>query len=222
MKRWIIVFIAIFLISCTENDATQNTPKNEAGSSLITEETGTDNWKLNSFKELYDFYRIYDSSFTPDSLVLVQQSTFEDYQAETIDVNKLQPFRKLISYNTDSTFGVDLFFYNYLPRKIGERIYVEAGEPDMEASLIDVKKKQKKRLLFLGPSYILFEAQWLNRNEIVIAGAEIISENKIKPLLWKINPEERMAEMYNYSGAIESNASTILGARLAHGDLFFK
>jgi hypothetical protein len=222
MKRWIFVFIAVFIISCTENEATQSTSENEAGSSLITEETGTEIWKHNSFKKLYDFYKIYDSSFTPDSLVLVQQSTFEDYQAETIDVNKLQPFRKLISYNTDSTFGVDLFFYNYLPRKIGERIYVEAGEPDMEASLIDVKKKQKKRLLFLGPSYILFEAQWLNRNEIVIAGAEIISENKIKPLLWKINPEERMAEMYNYSGAIESNASTILGARLAHGDLFFK
>jgi hypothetical protein len=72
MKRWIFVFIAVFLISCTENEATQSTSENEAGSSLITEETGTDNWKHNSFKELYDFYRIYDSSFTPDSLVLVQ------------------------------------------------------------------------------------------------------------------------------------------------------
>jgi len=222
MKRWIIVFIAIFLISCTENDATQNTPKNEAGSSLITEETGTDNWKLNSFKELYDFYRIYDSSFTPDSLVLVQQSTFEDYQAEAIDVTKLQPFLKLISYNTDSTFGVDLFSYSYLPGKIGERIYVEAGEPDMEASLIDVKKKQKKRLLFLGPSYILFEAQWLNKNEIVIAGAEIVSDNKIKPLVWKIILPERLIEMYSYAGIVESNISTIIAARLAKGDLFFK
>jgi len=189
---------------------------------LITEETRTDNWKLNSFKELYDFYRIYDSSFTPDSLVLVQQSTFEDYQAEAIDVTKLQPFLKLISYNTDSTFGVDLFSYSYLPGKIGERIYVEAGEPDTEASLIDVKKKQKKRLLFLGPSYILFEAQWLNRNEIVIAGAEIVSDNKIKPLVWKIILPERLIEVYSYAGIVESNISTIIAARLAKGDLFFK
>jgi hypothetical protein len=99
---------------------------------------------------------------------------------------------------------------------------VEAGEPDTEASLIDVKKKQKKRLLFLGPSYILFEAQWLNRNEIVIAGAEIVSDNKIKPLVWKIILPERLIEMYSYAGIVESNISTIIAARLAKGDLFFK
>ncbi len=222
MKKWIIVLVTGFLISCADNDVTQNSTESEADSSLIIEETGAANWMGNTFKELYGFYKNNDSSFTADSFVLVQQSTFEDHLAEAIDVNKLQPFGKLISYNTDSTFGVDLFSYNYLSGKIGERIYVQAGEPDMEASLINVKKKEKKRLLYLGPSYILFEAQWLNKKEIVIAGAEIISENRIKPLLWKIIPLERAAEMYSYPGVVESNASTILAERLAHGDLFLK
>jgi len=221
MEKWIIVFITGFFIGCTDNDATQNTPKNTTDS-LITEETGVDNWKHNSFKELYDFYSVNDSSFNTDSFVLVQQSVFENYPAEPNDLNKLQPFHKLISYNTDSTYGVDLFSYNYLTDKIGERTYVQGGEPDMEASLIDVNKKEKKRLLYLGPSYIFFEARWLNKNDIVIAGAEIVSENKITPLLWKITISGRALELYSYSGIIESNASTILAARLANGGLFFK
>jgi len=221
MKKWIIVFVTIFLISCADNDTTQNALENKTDS-LITEEIGNGNWQENTFTELYSFYRLYDSSFTVDSFELIQESTFEDFPAEAIDVSKMQPFRKLISYNTDSTFGVDLFSYNYLPGKIGERIYVEAGEPDMEASLIDVKKKEKMRLLYLGPSYILFQAQWLNKNEVVIGGAEIISENKIKPLLWKITISEKSSEMYSYLGFVKSNAFTILAARLAQGDLFLK
>ncbi len=221
MKKWITFFITVFLIGCANNDAKQNKSENE-NDSLITEGSGANNWRDNTFKELYSFYKNYDSSFTADSFELSQQSTFVDHPAEAIDVNKLQPFSKLISYNTDSTFGVDLFSYNYLPGKIGERVYVEAGEPDMEASLIDVKKKEKKRLLYLGPSYILFEAQWLNKNEMVIGAAEIIFENKIKPLLWKINPTERTLEMYSYQGVIKSNPFTILGARLGYGDLILK
>jgi hypothetical protein len=221
MEKWIIVFITGFFIGCADNDATQNTSKNTTGS-LITEETGVDNWKHNSFKELYDFYSVYDSSFSTDSFVIVQQSVFENYPAESNDLNKLQPFHKLISYNIDSTYGVDLFSYNYVTDKIGEKMYVQAGEPDMEASLIDVKKKEKTRLLYLGPSYILFEAQWLNKNEMAIAGAEIISENKLKPLLWKITLPQKASEMYSYPGIVESNVSAILAERLAKGDLFLK
>lgn len=39
MKKWIVVFATGFLISCGEDDATKNTLKNEADSSVIAEET---------------------------------------------------------------------------------------------------------------------------------------------------------------------------------------
>lgn len=210
-----------FIIGCADNDITQNQPENETDS-FVTGETSALNWQPLIFKELYSFYKMNDSSFAADSFELVQQSNVEDYPAEAIDANKLQTFGKLISYNTDSTYGIDVFSYNYVTDKIGERTYVQAGEPDMEASLIDVNKKERKRLLYLGPSYILFEAQWLNKNEMVIGGAEIISENKIKPLLWKINLTERALETYSYQGIIKSNPFTILGARLGYGDLFLR
>jgi hypothetical protein len=78
----------------------------------------------------------------------------------------------LLKYSPDSTKFVDLDSYNISIRRNnkGERIGQPQG-PDIEVSLVDLKKKQISRLVFLGPGNNIEDASWLDNENLILVSS---------------------------------------------------
>jgi hypothetical protein len=78
----------------------------------------------------------------------------------------------LFKYSPDSTKFIDLDSYNISIRKNnkGQRIGEPQG-PDTEVSLVDLKKKQVSRLIFLGPGNNIEDAAWQDNENLLLVSS---------------------------------------------------
>jgi len=103
------------------------------------------------------------------------------------DKTYFDSYGRFLKYSPDSSLFVDLDSYNiHISKdKQGRLIGNEEG-PDTEISLVDWKKKEKTRLLFLGPGSSVEEGGWMDEDNIVLMGLqENAGGDSTIPVVWK-------------------------------------
>lgn len=207
-KLLLLSLLAAGLYACTDTD--QAHPGSEVTTEPAAERDELD-WKENAFPDVLRALESGDSSFTLDSFAAEEgpAPANTDTKAYPMEGERLVPFQSLFVYNNDSTQAIDLFSYNYMANTRNGQPVMVAGEPDTEVALLDYKDKTRKRLLFLGPSFAALDARWLSNNEVAIAGAEIVGEELIKPIIWKITLPGGQVETEFYTDTVRADISAI-------------
>lgn len=150
-----------------------------------------------SFPSLFTYLESQDSTFTASGFTESETSSLS--QNKTFPMEEgAQAFYSYFIYNADSSLAIDLYSNNYLIRERAGKQTLQRGGPDTEITLVNVKNKTEQRLLFTGPSVSILEAKWLSANEMMIAGAEEMGNERVKPMLWKINLQDSTIQLYAY------------------------
>ena len=205
-KLLLLSLLATGLYACTDST---DTADKEVTAEPVAEEATLD-WKEEAFPQYLRAIEGQDSSFTLDSFAALDPApTNIDPQAAPLNAERLVPFQSLFIYNGDSTQAIDLFSYNFVPTTRGGERVMAAGEPDTEVALLNYKDKTRTRLLFLGPSYAALDARWISNNVVAIAGAEIVGEHLIKPIIWKLTLPGGQVETEFYTDTVRADIPAI-------------
>jgi hypothetical protein len=97
----------------------------------------------------------------------------------------LRKYGPLLKYSPDSTRFIDLDSYN-IDIQInaqGERTGHPQG-PDTEVSLVDLHKKIRTRLLFLGPGNNVEDASWLDNENLILVSSRTPPGSIMKISYW--------------------------------------
>lgn len=119
------------------------------------------------------------STWVDDSLLTASFSPDKTFYAD---------YGKLIKYSPDSSMFVDLDSYNMdITRDSKGRLVGTELGPDSEVSLVNLKNKQKKRLVFLGPGGSIEDALWLDKENLVLMGVQEHNDSSKVAAVWKIH-----------------------------------
>ena len=200
------MFVLMLLGSCS-NEA--NKPDNETKepAEQATEIRKEASELQHAFPQFFSFLAQQDPSFSTSRFQQSVSTPIDSVQAFPLDKKQLQPFSGYLIYNSDSTLAIDLYSYNYLPVKRKGKTELEQGGPDTEVGLINVKNNTRQRIFFSGPGTSVQQAKWENGNTVFLAGVEEAGPDSIKPVLWKINLDEKTMDVYQYSDTLHANVS---------------
>lgn len=207
-KLLLLSLLAAGLYACTDSADTGSTNADEVATAPTGDGDELD-WKENAFPDLLRALESQDTSFTLDSFATEEASAPTDMKAYPMEGERLVPFQSLFVYNGDSTMAIDLFSYNYMANNRGGQSVLVPGEPDTEVALLNYRDKTRQRLLFLGPSFAALDARWLSNSQVAIAGAEIVGEELIKPIIWKITLPGGQVETEFYTDTVRANLPAI-------------
>lgn len=201
--------LAAGLWACTDSADTGNTAPEEVTTAPAPGGSELD-WKEDAFPDVLRALESEDTTFTLDSFAAEGGAPIDNsLKAYPMEGERLVPFQSLFVYNSDSTRAIDLFSYNFMANtRNGQRVLVP-GEPDTEVALLDYRDKTRKRLLFLGPSFVALDARWLSNEQVAIAGAEIVGEHRIKPIIWKITLPAGTVETEFYTDTVRADIAAI-------------
>jgi hypothetical protein len=210
MKKFILLFAWTTILFACNNDANQegnNTDDSNAVEEAEGIETSPNAFLQNSFPTLFSFYKNSDSSFNINHFEEAQTTAIDNFDVYKIDTIQMREFLPYLVYNSDSTLAIDLYSYNYVLTKRDGKINADAGGPDTEVALIDVKNNSKKRIFYSGPAINLLEAKWIDDVTVMLAGIEVGEENRNKPIVLKSNIKTNNIKWYVYSKSIETDVS---------------
>src|SRR5829696_9197356 len=106
------VLAFIFLVSACNNSTdlrTANEVQDTLQEAVVDAEV---NVVHQSFPQLFQYLEKQDSTFSQDSFLLSGENKVEQVPSAAIDSERLEPFRKFLIYNTDSSLALDLYSYN--------------------------------------------------------------------------------------------------------------
>ena len=206
-KIWSLALAALLLTACNNsNNTTTQTEAEPAQTTTVEAEESTHVATLQrSFENLFAYMEQQDSSFTPQHFEPGYVGKIDSLPAVTYEPARIQPFEPFLIYNSDSTKAIDLYSYNYIITRRNGDVKLEEAGPDTEIGLIDVKNNTRKRIFFSGPSMVVFDARWNSDNEIVMAGAEQLQNNQLKPVAWQYNLTDSTMQTFNYNEAIAAD-----------------
>jgi hypothetical protein len=189
----------LFLVSCSNNAST--VPGTDEHEDTL-ETTDNMNVRLQQhFPTLFAFYHQQDTTFPEAGFEGGELERKDTLHSTAIDTAQLRPYRPYLVFNNDSTKAIDFVSYNYvLVNKKGQAT-LEQGGPDSEVALLDMKKNSRQRILYMGSSATILNSDW-DGNEVLIAGAEDLGEDKVKPTFWIYNTETGAMEIYSYNAAV--------------------
>ncbi len=79
--------------------------------------------------------------------------------------------------------------------------YSEEAEPDSELTLVDTLKKERRRLLFYGPSVRIDDAAWADNETVLAVGTEEAEagpqKTAVLPLVWIFHLPQRLVSTYS-------------------------
>lgn len=206
-KIWSLALAALLLAACnnSNNTTTQTEPE---GAEAVTEEVEESTHVATlerSFQNLFAYMEQQDSSFAPQHFEPGYVGKIDSLPPVSYEPARIQPFEPFLIYNADSTKAIDLYSYNYIITRRNGDVKLEEAGPDTEIALIDVKNNTRKRIFFSGPSMVVFDARWNSDNEIVMAGAEQLQNNQIKPIAWQYNLTDSTMQTFTYNEAIAAD-----------------
>lgn len=114
------------------------------------------------------------------------------------DKKYYEAYGQFLKYSPDSSKFIDLDSYNIDIHKNqkGQLVGTDGG-PDTEISLVDVNKKQKMRLVFMGPGNSVEDATWLDNNTLVLIGfQENAAATATNAVVWKFDLMSKMVYLY--------------------------
>ncbi|MDB5191254.1 MAG: hypothetical protein JWQ96_817 [Segetibacter sp.] len=108
-------------------------------------------------------------------------------------------YKSVLYWSPDSSHVLDIGSYGsvIVKDKTGH-ITLEAGEPDTEIALINPVKKERTRLMFVGPSSEVLSAKWVDKTDAMIVGTFDKTGNGQKDtLIWMIRVDDMFFRLYN-------------------------
>jgi hypothetical protein len=205
----LLITLILILASCNNTDqahsavtvidstSSKDSADAETDSNLLTENSIS---TLNN-SGIYKFAKEKSPEFEWKNFELVRFWKVDDAaRSEKFlpEKNYYQAYGSFLKYAPDSSRFIDLDSYNIDIRrnKDGKLIGYEQG-PDVEVSLIDLNKKEKKRLLFLGPGNSVEDATWIDNDNLLLIGTAVDSAGTGSiPTVWKYNVPDRSFQVY--------------------------
>jgi len=204
-KIWSLALAALLLAACNNSNNTTEAATAETTTELEADENAHVAKLERSFENLFAYLEQQDSSFAPAQFAPGFVGKIDSLPAVAYEPARIQPFEPFLIYNSDSTKAIDLYSYNYIITRRNGQVKLEEAGPDTEIGLIDVKSNTRKRIFFSGPSMVVFDARWNSDNEIVMAGAEQLQNNQVKPMAWQYNLTDSTMQTFNYNEAIAAD-----------------
>jgi hypothetical protein len=193
---------AILFPACSHNDRKQ--ADNRTAKEEPVEEEGTEiqRWFLNpSLNGWSTRMHNKDSSFditrfSPAGTDYLQLAP----SGSSFDEESWKTYKPYFIFSPDHSSAIDLYSYGTIPEKQPDgSVKLEGGDPDSEVSLVDIKTRHKRRLLFGGPGTVFQQAAWVDDSTVIITGTSDANENnQTQPVLWKINLRDSTLISYNY------------------------
>jgi hypothetical protein len=199
----IILFLALAFWSC-KNDASEESQSELPSSTDTVERLDTIFSSENiAFLNQLDFskYARSESSAIDWNRFRMVTSTHEESPMVTpFTPDRLfyQHYGKLLKYSPDSSMFIDIDSYNIelQKNKKGDLVPIENG-PDTEVNLVDVEKKQKTRLIFLGPGNGVEEAGWIDNQTAILIGYRETDTTKTKnAVIWRYHVPTKTFHVY--------------------------
>jgi hypothetical protein len=212
MKQLLILLMVTLLISCNNNANTEeafNDTVQEAG-----EETGELATLQHTFPQLFHYLKEQDPQFGLNNFTLISENKLSNAPAIPLDEKNLQPYKKLLIYNSDGSQAIDLYSYNYIITDSSGTQQLESAEPDTEVGLVHFASHTRKRIFFSGPSYTIWDGAWLQKNIVVLAGAELLENGKIAPLFLQINLADSTVKTFEYDGTIKATMQPYVNGKM--------
>lgn len=125
---------------------------------------------------------------------------FKPFEPFTPPENFYKDYAEVLRWSPDSGYVLDVGSYgSVLVKDKNGNVHVEAGEPDTEISLVDVKKRQKRNLFFVGPSSVIIDGTWVDTSNALILGSfDEQGNQQPDTLFWLINVKENFYRMYKW------------------------
>ena len=196
----------LFLIACnSSNDVKDEEPEieTEAATPLAGEMLAP------SFPGLFAFMDAEDPHF--------DIAQFEEAQTNPIDTlaplplhDELQPYESLFIYNADSSYAADLYSYNTVLVKRGDRTVLQGAGPDTEIGLIDTKAKTRKRIYFGGASSTVLDASWRTPRELAVAVGENLADTAFIPRILLFQVDSGTVRHFIYNDTLQLRSTDYL------------
>jgi hypothetical protein len=210
--EWTFVVASFFFYACSNEAARPEEETVEPTEQIAAE---AENSELqSSFPQFFTYLSTQDTSFSIQNFEQNESMAMDSTKAFPVDEKQLQPFSDYLIYNTDSSLAIDLYSYNYIPVRRNGRTVLEQGGPDTEIAVIDTKDSTRRRIFFSGPGVSIQQAKWQDKNTVFLAGVEEVSENALKPILWKINIPHKTVQIINYMDTLQGNMRDFLPEHL--------
>ena len=206
-KLLLFLSLFVFLLSC--NNSNDNNAADNEVDDIETEEVEEPSSAFleTSFTKLFAFYEKDDSTFDTKNFEEAQVTPIDSVTAYPVNPQQLEEFYPYFIYNSDSTYAIDLYSYNYVLSKRNDKLKADQSGPDTEVALIDVKKGTRKRIFFSGPAISLLDAKWLDNNTILLAGVETGEGNTSKPIILKADLNQNNIQWFVHNKSIETDFS---------------
>ena len=210
-KIWSLAFAVLLVTACNnDNSTTTETTTTETEMEMkapANEPSGPAGRLAQNFPDLFAYMGAH--------FLTLSEGAIESLPPVKMEPEQLKPFEGFLIYNEDSTKAIDLFSYNYIITRRNGEVKLEEAGPDTEIAVIDVATNMRRRIFFSGPSVTVFEAKWNGDNEVIMAGAEQLQNNSIKPIIWQYNLSDSTLQMYSYDEAVTADMKGFMNKRRA-------
>lgn len=205
-------FLLLFLVACNNDQSSKDRP---AYDTAETEDANIDPLKqeiVSAFPEVYQFFSSRDASFNAGN--------FEEMSTDTslsppLQISpSLKDYYPYLIYNSDSTYAIDLYSYNFMLEKRNGKTVAEAAGPDTEVGLIDFKNKTQRRVYFGGTSAAVLDAKWINDQEFFLLTGQIIGDTKFQPELLKYTVTSNQLTDFIYADTLNVQIADYSDKRL--------
>src|SRR4051812_21731042 len=136
MKR-ILLPLTIFVVafsSCNNdgNKEQKSSGKDSSSPEVVNEDMGT---IADAFPDIYHFFSASDSSFSPEKFIEASRDSIGNEQESAVGP-VIQEYFPYFIFNTDSSFAIDLYSYNFLFVTKNGKTAVEEEGPDTVVGLV--------------------------------------------------------------------------------------
>lgn len=211
LKTFLLAGSALLILSCNNGADTPEGESDSAAEEIVIEEEAPV-VEPDAFPEVFSFLGRSDSSFTPARFVTGETTPIDSTAAAPL-TPAFDPYLPYLIYNKDSSTALDLYSYNYLLMKKDSVVKAVQAGPDTEVALVDLRRKTRQRLLFFGPSMVIFDARWGGPDQWTVVGAEVISSGELRPMIWQLNMRSGEQQVLPYPDTVRAGAGEYRDAR---------
>jgi hypothetical protein len=201
MKTVLFILIGVFFfVSCKQRNNNAD-DKRPTDSLTVTNNARTEDSTVIHTKAVTDWINDNYKSLGSKQFTLEDFSSNDSVLTEAFAPNSdfFKNYRSVLRWSPDSAFILDIGSYgSVLVKDVNGNYKVEAGEPDTEVALLDLKNKARKRLLMAGPSSTIVDGKWINNNVLLVTGTfDKTGSGDRDTLMWLINVKENFFSLYN-------------------------
>jgi hypothetical protein len=210
MRTLFYILIALFFSSCIfKNEPNDNKIETKSEKEIVV----LNSIKIDTvnilvyFNDIKKWLKYYDQySIELKNFEFLVQEKLPDINQTVDSINLMTdiyyPFYK---FSNDRNKILDLISYNLLLEKNEQNELESYGHNvDSEVSILDLQNKLWKRILFVGPFYIIEDGFWINNDQFIIVGQYYESEvRKYKPIIWFVDLEKNIIQTLEYKNYIE-------------------